>query len=162
MDNNLFFFSLLILLLSCASCGGKETLFREDQNTPNGWRLDQPAVFTIQENLSSPVDLYIHLRNDQAYPFSNIFLIATVKSKDSLIESDTLEYAMAKYNGEWLGTGFSSVKESKLWWKENWQTQEAFPLTIEIAQANRVSGREKAAAQLAGIVSIGLSINARE
>jgi gliding motility-associated lipoprotein GldH len=161
MDNNRFFISLLILLL-CASCGGKETLFREDQNTPNGWRLDQPAVFTIQENLSAPVDLYIHLRNDQAYPFSNIFLVATVKSKDSLIESDTLEYAMAKSNGEWLGTGFSSVKESKLWWKENWQTQATFPLTIEIAQANRVSGREKAAAQLAGIVSVGLSINARE
>ena len=161
MDNNRFFISLLILLL-CASCGGKETLFREDQNTPNGWRLDQPAVFTIQENLSAPVDLYIHLRNDQAYPFSNIFLVATVKSKDSLIESDTLEYAMAKSNGEWLGTGFSSVKESKLWWKENWQTQATFPLTIEIAQANRVSGREKAAAQLAGIVSVGLSINARK
>ena len=114
MDNNRFFIGLSILLL-CASCGGKETLFREDHTTPNGWRLDQPAVFTIQENLSSPVDLYLHLRNDQAYPFSNIFLVATIKSKDSLIESDTLEYAMAKPNGEWLGTGFSSVKENKLW-----------------------------------------------
>ena len=161
MDNKRFFISLVILFL-CAACGGKETLFREDQNTPNGWRLDQPAVFTIQEDLSSAVDLYIHLRNDQAYPFSNIFLVATVKSKDSLIESDTLEYAMAKSNGEWLGTGFSSVKESKLWWKENWQTQVSSPITIEIAQANRVSGREKAAVQLAGIVSVGLSINARE
>ena len=80
MDNNRFFISLLILLL-CASCGGKETLFREDQNTPNGWRLDQPAVFTIQENLTVPVDLYIHLRNDQAYPFSNIFLVAGMGKK---------------------------------------------------------------------------------
>ena len=161
MDKSRYFFSLVILLL-CAACGGKDPQFREDQNTPNGWRLDQPAVFTIQEDITSPVDLYIHLRNDQTYPFSNIFLVATVKSKDSLIESDTLEYAMAKSNGEWLGTGFSSVKESKLRWKENWQTQLTSPITIEIAQANRVSGREKAAAQLAGIVSVGLSINARE
>lgn len=161
MDKSRYFFNLVILLL-CAACGGKDPQFREDQNTPNGWRLDQPAVFTIQEDITSPVDLYIHLRNDQTYPFSNIFLVATVKSKDSLIESDTLEYAMAKSNGEWLGTGFSSVKESKLWWKQNWQTQLTSPITIEIAQANRVSGREKAAAQLAGIVSVGLSINARE
>jgi len=160
MDNR--FFISLVLLLLCAACGSKDTLFREDQNTPNGWRLDNPVVFKIKENLNFPVDLYIHLRNDHTYPFSNIFLIATVKSKDSLIESDTLEYAMAKSNGEWLGTGFSSVKESKLWWKENWQTEFPSPLTIEIAQANRVSGREKAAAQLAGIVSVGLSINARE
>ena len=161
MDKSRYFFNLVILLL-CAACGGKDPQFREDRNTPNGWRLDQPAVFTIQEDITSPVDLYIHLRNDQTYPFSNIFLVATVKSKDSLFESDTLEYAMAKSNGEWLGTGFSSVKESKLWWKENWQTQISSPITIEIAQANRVTGREKAASQLAGIVSVGLSINARE
>jgi gliding motility-associated lipoprotein GldH len=161
MDKYRCYISLVILMF-CAACGGKEALFREDKNTPNGWRLDQPAVFTVQEKLTDPVDLYIHLRNDQAYPFSNIFLVATLKSKDSLIESDTLEYAMAKSNGEWLGTGFSSVKESKLWWKENWQMQASPPITIEIAQANRVSGREKAAPQLAGIVSVGLSINARE
>ena len=69
---------------------------------------------------------------------------------------------MAKPNGEWLGSGFSSVKESKLWWKENWQPQTTAPYTIEIAQANRVNGREKAAPQLEGIISVGLSINARE
>lgn len=136
-------------------------IFREDQNTPNGWRIAEPIVFTMQEKLTTSADLYIHLRNNQAYPFANIFLIATIKSNDSLIESDTLEYAMAKPNGEWLGTGFRTVKESKLWWKENWQTQAKAPLTIEITQANRLNGREKAAPQLAGIVSVGLSINTK-
>ena len=136
--------------------------YRQDQNTPNGWSLNQPIVFTIQDHIDTPSDVYIHLRNDASYPFSNIFLIANLRVNDSLISSDTLEYAMAKPNGEWLGTGFTSVKESKLWWKENWQAQLPPPYTVEIAQANRVNGREKAAPQLAGIVSVGVSINSRE
>lgn len=161
MNKGDYFISLMLLFL-CTACGGGDTVFREDQNTPNGWRLDQPIEFKLQNGLSGPVDVFLHLRNDQSYPFSNIFLVASVKSKDSLIERDTLEYAIAKPNGEWLGTGFSSVKESKLWWKEAWQAPENTPLIIEIAQANRISGREKASPQLEGIVSVGLSINARE
>ena len=159
--NNPSFFLCLISVLICVACSDNSS-FRKDQNTPNGWDLNQPIVFNIQESLDTPADLYIHLRNDQSYPFSNIFLVATIRAKDSLIESDTLEYAMAKPNGEWLGTGFSSVKESKLWWKENWQAPVEPPYTLEIAQANRVNGREKAALKLAGIVSVGLSINPRE
>lgn len=161
MNNNWVLISLILLLLSTA-CGGEDTLYRIDQNTPNGWKIDQPLIFELEEELSTAVDLYIHVRNNQSYPFSNIFLIASIKSNDSLIERDTLEFAMAKPNGEWLGSGFSSVKESKLWWKENWQPQTTAPYTIEIAQANRVNGREKATPQLEGIISVGLSINARE
>ncbi len=152
--------SLLVLFLG-AACGNN-SLYREDQNTPNGWPLDQSIVFDIQEETAAPSDFFIHLRNDQTYPFSNIFLVAAVKKNDSLIESDTLEYAMAKPSGEWLGTGFTSVKESKLWWKENWQPQTSAPYQIEISQANRANGRAKAAPQLEGIVSVGLSINARQ
>ena len=51
MDKSRYFFSLVILLLY-AACGGEDPQFREDQNTPNGWRLDQPAVFTIQEDIT--------------------------------------------------------------------------------------------------------------
>ena len=109
-----------------------------------------------------PDHLYLHLRNNQDYPFSNIFLVVNLKAKDSLILSDTLEYAMAQPNGEWLGTGFSSVKESKLWWKEQWSTAVDPPYTVEIAQANRTNGRAQGEAVLPGIVSVGLSITSAE
>jgi len=159
--NKTLFLLYFLPLLAGISCS-EAPYFREDQNTPNGWEIDQPIVFNFQDPLDVPADVFIHLRNDEEYPFSNIFLIASVRSKDSLITSDTLEFAMAKPNGEWLGRGFTAVKESKLWWKENWQAQLPPPYTLEIAQANRFNGREKAAAQLAGIVSVGVSINPRE
>lgn len=159
--NKSLFFLCIILLITGTACS-ETPYFRQDQNTPNGWGLNQPIVFTVQDPIDTPSDVFIHLRNDASYPFSNIFLIANLRVKDSLISSDTLEYAMAKPNGEWLGTGFTSVKESKLWWKNNWQALLPPPYTVEISQANRVNGREKAAAQLAGIVSVGVSINPRE
>ena len=84
-----------------------------------------------------------------------------LRAGDSLIEQDTLEYAMAKPNGEWLGTGYSSIKESKLWWKSNWQTTDTTLYHFDIAQANRANGLEEGAEQLAGIISVGLSIETR-
>ena len=150
-----------LLLWGLNSCTS-DVLYREDQNTPNGWDLNQPLQFHLDYPLSDPTHLYLHLRNNQDYPFSNIFLVVNLKAKDSLILSDTLEYAMAQPNGEWLGTGFSSVKESKLWWKEQWSTAVDPPYTVEIAQANRTNGRAQGEAVLPGIVSVGLSITSAE
>lgn len=156
MDKKQFFFAFLfaICLVSCAPSAD----FREDIETPNGWEIERPISFEVNDSLQSPSQLYIHLRNDASYPFSNIFLIASIKVKDSLILRDTLEYAMANPDGSWKGTGFTQVKESKLWWKTAWQSQLSPPYTFEIAQANRKNGREKAAPSLPGIVSVGLSI----
>ena len=150
----LFGLTIFLFLSSCES----DALFRQDQDTPKGWGLKDTLRFRLDKSISTPSDIYIHLRNNQDYPFSNIFLVVSMYAQDSLIEQDTLEFAMAKPNGEWLGTGYSSVKESKLWWKSNWQTTEASPYHFDIAQANRANGLEKGAEQLAGIISVGLSI----
>ena len=159
MNRALPFLGVVVLALSSCS---SEALFRADQNTPNGWRLDDTVSFQVNQPLGESSNFYLHLRNNQDYPFSNIFLVVNVKAQDSIIESDTLEYAMAKPNGEWLGSGFSSVKESKLWWKEQWSTAADPPYTVEIAQANRTNGREQGEAILPGIVSVGLSITSAE
>ena len=159
MNRTLFFWVVVSLALS--SCTS-EALFRADQNTTNGWGLNETISFQVEEPLAEPSNFYLHLRNNHDYPFSNIFLVVNVKAQDTIIESDTLEYAMAKPNGEWLGTGFSSVKESKLWWKEQWSIAAEPPYTVEIAQANRTNGRTQGEAVLPGIVSVGLSITSAE
>lgn len=74
------------------------------------------------------------------------------------MQSDTLEYAMAKPNGEWLGTGFLSVKESKLIWKEQWTPEVLPPYTLELAQANRATNEVNGAEKLNGIVSVGIAL----
>ena len=148
-------FLLALFLLSACT---QQAMYREDQNTPNGWALNDTLRFTIDQPLSEPANIYIHLRNNHDYPFANIFLVVNRQEGDSLFLADTLEYAMASPSGEWLGTGFSSVKESKLEWKTNWEPQGDAPYVIEVAQANRANGKVNGADHLAGIVSVGVSI----
>ena len=147
----------LMAFLFLSSCGS-DALFSQDQDIPNGWNLKNTLRFSLDKPINSPSDIYIHLRNNQEYPFSNIFVVVSLRAGETLIEQDTLEYAMAKPNGEWLGTGYSSVKESKLWWKSNWQPTDTTLYHFDIAQANRTNFLEEGADQLAGIISVGLSI----
>lgn len=154
MTKILLFFFAVFFLSACT----QQAIYREDQNTPNGWALNDTLRFKIDQSLAKPANIYIHLRNNHDYPFANIFLVVNRQEGDSLFMADTLEYAMATPSGEWLGTGFSSVKENKLEWKTNWQPHGDSPYVIEIAQANRSNGKVKGADNLAGIVSVGVSI----
>ena len=103
-------------------------------------------------------NVFIRLRNDNTYPFANIFLIASLTAGGELVTQDTLEYAMAAPDGKWLGTGFTEVKESKLWWKEGVVFPAARPLKISISQAVRNNGVAEGVSKLKGIVAVGISI----
>ena len=65
---------------------------------------------------------------------------------------------MASPNGEWLGSGFTEVKESKLWWKEGVIFPKERPLFINLSQAVRNSGAVEGVSKLKGIISVGISI----
>ncbi len=48
---------------------------------------------------------------------------------------------MAKPNGEFLGTGFSDIKENKLWYKENVVFKEKGEYQFNIQHAMRENGK---------------------
>ena len=119
-----------------------------------------PVIFKIPEGIvnSSKKNIYLRLRNNNDYPYSNIFLLASLRSGEDKIYHDTLEYAMASADGSWLGSGFSEIKESKLWWKGGVILLNEEPLIIEVSQAVRNNGKEKGISKLKGIISVGISI----
>ena len=98
------------------------------------------------------------MRNNNDYPYSNIFLLASLRSGEDKIYHDTLEYDMASADGSWLGSGFNEIKESKLWWKGGVILPNEEPLIIEVSQAVRNNGKEKGISKLKGIISVGISI----
>jgi gliding motility-associated lipoprotein GldH len=71
---------------------------------------------------------------------------------------DTLEYEMALPDGTWMGKGTGSIKENKLWYKENI----IFPFngvyTLELVQAMRKNGSVSGLETLPGITDVGLEI----
>lgn len=153
------FIQLIILFLFTSSCEDPK-LFMEYRNFADRWAVNDKAVFNINFISKQEVNLFIYVRNDYRYPFSNLFLIASLKEGNNLIARDTLEYAMSDEKGVWLGSGFLELKESKLLWKESFLVKGEKPITAEIEHAVRFNGNENGIDALEGIVGVGLAIEA--
>lgn len=146
---------LVIFLWSCDS----DRVYDKYESLPEGWKRDKVVTFDLPEIDSIPeYNLYINVRNNNDYSFSNIFLIANIQFPQGKVITDTLEYQMAYPGGEWLGTGFGDVKENKLWYKEGVKFNEPGQYKISIQHAMRKSGTEKGIENLEGITQVGLRI----
>lgn len=148
---------LAVLLISVSSCD-KNRVFDEYKSL-RGWNKDSLVTFEL-ENIDSTgiYNLFINIRNNSDYQFSNLFLITEIKFPEGKVISDTLEYEMSKPNGEWLGTGFGDVKESKLWYKENVKFDEAGKYEVTIQHAMRKNGEVEGIQELEGITDVGFRI----
>ncbi len=153
-----FFVSFLALMIVAFSSCDRNRVF-DDYKPIKGWNKDSVVTFQLNNIDSSKVyDLFINVRNTNEYQYSNLFLIAEIKFPQGKVISDTLEYEMTKPNGEWLGTGFGDVKESKLWYKEDVRFDEPGEYKVTIQQAMRRIGEVDGIQVLEGITHVGFRI----
>ena len=103
-------------------------------------------------------NLFLNLRNNKDYEFSNLFLIAQINFPDGLRVVDTLEYEMTDNLGNFLGTGFTDIKENKLFFKENVRFSQRGQHTIKVEQAMRKVGNIQALDSLKGVTDLGVRI----
>ncbi|NNE03319.1 MAG: gliding motility lipoprotein GldH [Eudoraea sp.] len=153
---------LLALAISCMfliSCE-QGLIYSDFQPISQGsWDKDDIKVFNFSEMDSmSSFQMFINVRNDNSFPYSNLFLITELEYPNGETFIDTLEYEMALPNGQWLGKGYGSIKENKLWYKENI----VFPVngvyTLRIGHAMRKNGSVNGIIELPGITDIGVEI----
>lgn len=148
----------IVFLLVLVSCDSK-TIVSETQSMPDVWNKDNVVSFQIPPLDSlKRYDIFLHVRNTNDYKFNNLFLIASIAFPHGKTITDTLEYRMANPDGTWLGTGIGSVKESKLWYKENVPFLEEGMYTLSVEQAVRNNGSVEGVTNLEGISDIGFSI----
>ena len=102
--------------------------------------------------------MFVNIRNNNEYPFNNLFLIVSMLQPDGVTKVDTLEYQMTNPDGSLMGEGFSDVKESKLWYKENINFPKKGKYVVSIEQAVRETGKVGGMEQLPGISEIGFRI----
>ena len=74
---------------------------------------------------------------------------------------DTLEYEMTEADGSLLGDGFTDVKESKLFYKENVKFNLKGKYKVKIQQANRQTGKISGVTKLEGISDVGFRIESK-
>jgi len=150
---------LLIVLISIVSCNNNLVFdsYKSIQNAE--WHKDSIVKFEF-----SPIDtisrnkIHINLRNNDAYAYSNLFLIVGIDFPNNYKVVDTLEYEMADAEGKFLGEGLTDLKENVLEFKSN----VIFPTTgtynISIQQAMRKSGEVDGIQSLKGVTDVGIQI----
>ena len=150
--------ALFIVIVFFISCDEKR-VFDEYKGLNGKWEKDSIIRFTFNPNDTiHPYNLFLNIRNNNDYPFRNLFLTVTMKQPDSLVKIDTLQYAMVNADGSLMGEGFSDVKESKLWYQENFVFKQKGEYTIEIQQALRETGSVSGVEELKGVTDVGFRI----
>jgi gliding motility-associated lipoprotein GldH len=142
----------LWLLQSCSGAGSQSDF----QELPeSGWPLRTPVRFslTVKDSLSDQ-SLWIALRHDQDYPFSNIFLITTLSHPNGSVITDTLSYDLAASDGQWLGSG-NGIITHQLPFKKGVRFDSAKPYELSIYQAVRSLGSQEGMVFLPGVLSVG-------
>ncbi len=156
-------YSFIMVLLLFISCN-EALVYSEYKATTNGtWNRDDVMKFEVSSLDSiQPHDIFIMVRNDNTFPYSNLFLIADIQTPKDQIIRDTLEYEMALPDGRWLGKGYGSVVENKLWYKENIVFSSPGVYTIQLVHAMRKNGQVEGINNLKGITDVGIEIERRE
>ena len=152
-------FSLIILLLGLISCDSNR-VFDEYQSFENNiWLRSNSVEFqiTITDTISKN-NLFLNLRNNKDYEFSNLFIIAQISFPDESRVIDTLEYEMTDKVGNFLGSGYTDIKENKLFYKENVRFNQKGLYSVKIEQAMRKIGNIQALDSLRGVTDLGFRI----
>lgn len=149
-------FAFFSMFISC----NFNTVKSDYQATYNGsWSKDNVVEFTFSEiDTTQKHNIYINIRNDETFEFNNLFLIAELDYPDGQSVTDTLEYQMALPDGTWLGKGSGSLKENKLWYKENIIFPTSGVYTLRVSHAMRKNGNVNGILNLEGITDIGFEI----
>ncbi len=149
----------LVITATLVSCNSG-LVKSEYRATDNGfWNKDDVLEFSFSEMDSiQKYDMFINVRNDATFPYNNLFLIAELNFPDGNIVTDTLEYEMALPDGTWLGKGYGSLKENKLWYKENIVFPTSGVYTLRVSHAMRKNGSVNGVINLEGITDVGFEI----
>ncbi|MBT3587812.1 MAG: gliding motility lipoprotein GldH [Flavobacteriaceae bacterium] len=151
-----FFLSfMLFLIISCEP----NIPFSKNKSLSGVWNKEEVIEFDLpQLDSLKTYNLFVNLRNTNDYKYNNIFLIIAMNFPHGKIVTDTLEYKMANPDGTWLGNGISSIKDNKLWYKEQVSFIEEGIYTVSIKHALRNNGQVEGVTNLEGITDIGFSV----
>lgn len=108
------------ILVSCmlfVQCDSPH-FYQNQVSTQNNWDKNAAASFEFEvKDTVGRYNFYLVTRNNNEYPYSNIYLFTRMTAPKGEVFIDTLQYFLAFQDGEWVGTG-SSLKEAYLVYRE--------------------------------------------
>ncbi|WP_430810778.1 MULTISPECIES: gliding motility lipoprotein GldH [unclassified Carboxylicivirga] len=154
--NSSLIITLVVGLITFASCDQK-AVFDEYVTIPaGGWNLDSMAVFKVDiESAAQQYNVIVNVRNRSNYPNSNLWLFIDVISPSGQVVQDKLECRLADDAGRWLGAGWGDLFHVQVPYQTNVKFAETGQYTFRIVQGMRDI-------DIKGIHNIGLRIEEAE
>jgi len=142
----------LFTLLGIISCSHNELFFEYHSFSNAEWNRDDTVFFHVKiKDNSQPYNVQIELRNDNSYPFSNIWLFINYIMPDGTSRADTIGAEIADVYGKWYGKGLSLYNLSI-----PYETSILYPDTGTYIYSFNQGMREN---PLKGISDIGLKVS---
>lgn len=148
--------SLLLAVLLGAGCT-EHVVFQQDTPVPNGqWDRAWKPGFTFEiTDTVAPHDIYVDIRHTGDYPFSNLYVFATLTGPRGHSLTDTVECLLADPTGRWYGKGTGFIHSDRVSAHVLYRTGSTFPsagrYTLQLEQAMRSQ-------TLPGMLDVGVSI----
>ena len=96
--------SLCIFSFSCTN----PVYYEKYQTIDNPWDKNKEYFFTCEiDDPSVSYNLSLQIRNNNLYPYQNLWLFCTIETSEGPVLRDTIECLLADDYGKWIGTGIS-------------------------------------------------------
>ena len=154
--SNRFKISISLLILVFVSCVDNNTVFLDYQDVDGVWEKQNEIKFSFNSDKESITDISLFLRNDYSYPFSNIYLITSIKNNDRVV-FDTINYSFKNNNNKWYNFKSSRINNSKIIIKEKFKILPG-KFEFRVKHAIRYLDSITPQIKLDGILDVGLVV----
>ena len=84
------------------------------------WDKDSVLIFNVPvTDTISNHNLYLSVRNDVKYSYSNLWLFISIEQSNGESLDDKFEITLADPSGKWLGKGFGGLKTREVIFRSN-------------------------------------------
>lgn len=115
-----WFAGILILFVALNGCDTNRVYDENFKLPKEGWRINKTIKFTPEiKDTSSAHHVFINVRNDGDYEWSNLYLFIKTTAPNGASVKDTVNLILADEKGKWLGNGFGSIWDHQVYFKKN-------------------------------------------
>lgn len=141
-------FIVCCLFLSCSN----DSIYDQYQTIgQTSWEKNKEYYFTFMvDDISVPYDVALSVRNNNRYPYQNLWIFCNEEQPIGPLKKDTIECLLADEYGKWFGHGISLFQSSYII-----HSHYLFPHTGQYTISIQQGMRDE---NLRGIQEIGLRV----
>lgn len=114
ISNIFWIMAVAFLFIQCDS----PHYYQQQSALNNSWNKDSKVQFQFEvKDTTANYDLFLLSRNNDEFPYSNLYLFTELTTPNGEKFTDTLQYYLAYQDGEWVGSG-NRLKELYLLYRE--------------------------------------------